>query len=201
MSAVATKEELQALYDEGKNFAQIGRGIGVTREWVRVLANQYEIEPVCAICGKVLDSYRTRYCDDCKTIKRKEARRKTAIANRKPNTYEHRPVVGRAAQFYWDAGVDVVVDRFCRQGEPELTVGTVKIKVFALSPLSKGHQVRLRPIDGVDYYHMDSEDGTMYIVPADGLDGNVGYIGTQSMLRRFGQPEWIEKTLDKLRSL
>jgi len=199
MSAAATEEQVKSLYDSGKNFAQIGRIIGVCREWVRVLANEYGIEPRCAICGTPMASYRTRYCDECKAKKRKESRRLSAIANKKPNTYSLRPMVGAAAQFYWDAGVDVVVDRFCRQGEPELVVGDVKIKVFALSPLSKGYQVRLRPIDGVDFYHLGSSDGALYIIPAAELTKKVGYIGEQSKLRRFGKSEWIEKVLNELR--
>jgi len=201
MSVVVTKETLQSLYDSGKNFAQIGRTIGVSREWVRVLADEYEIEPKCVVCGEPMASHRTRYCDGCRANKRRDARRLATAANKKPNTYAHRPMVSSAAQFYWDEGVDVVVDRFCRQGEPELVVGDVKIKVFALSPLSKGHQVRLRHVDGVDYYHLGSADGTLYIIPAGALTEPVGYIGRMSVLRQFGQDEWIVKILTKLRQL
>ena len=198
MSAVATKEELQSLYDDGKNFAQIGEIIGVSREWVRVLANEYGIEPKCAVCGVPLASYRTRICGDCKATRRRDARRVAAVNNKKPNTYAHRPMVGVAAQFYWDAGVDVVVGRFCRQGEPELSVGDVKIKVFALSPLSKGHQVRLRHVSGVDYYHLCCSDGTLYIIPAGALSKPVGYIGERSMLRQYGEIDSVGRILAEL---
>ena len=197
-----TKESLQSLYNEHHNFQLIANDIGCTRELVRLLANKFEIQPTCRACGADVDSYRKGYCPACRKAKRRDDYNRWLAKVRQPRSYDERPNVQEAVDFYEGCGLAVLVDGESERGSPELIVTgndhTVHIKVYALTRFSMGYQTRLKPVDGADFYHMSNCNGVVYVIPTHEVKAPQNYIGCRSPLRKYGETAWIDSVVQSV---
>lgn len=180
-------EQVRVLKQQGRDNAEIGRLLGVSREWVRRVCEEHDIDNHCADCRGVIGS-RLLLCADCKK-KRRDAVLKSQDRT-KLKTFESRPVVLEAAEFFRELGLDVVVNAQALRNEAELVVEGKTVKCNRIVPLSAGYQVRLGPAC-VDWLYLGCE-GKVFVIPGAAVTERVTYIGSRHEFRRYDAEEWSE---------
>ncbi len=198
-----TKESLQTLKKQGLTNAEIAKmytnkktGRPVSREWVRRLCDMWKIGTVCK-CGGVLLGNQRR-CDKC----RKEAKRalyeRVREEHREPRDFSNRGVVDEAMSVFEEAGLDVEYNVLGANGSAELLVEGRQVKCNRLIPVSKGHQTRVRPIEGTEFFYL-SDGETWFLIPAVEIKKQHNYIGESNPLRKWADDKYKEKVMEMLR--
>jgi hypothetical protein len=206
MKSVLTKEYVERLYAETANFAEVARrieqehGIRYSRESIRQNAHKYGITPICSRCHREVSSFSTVFCPDCKKQRDREKYEQELAKIRSRKTFESRPVIQDAVDFFEGCGLDVVVDRQARSGSPELLVcgveSSVRVKCYKLTRFAAGHQSRFRIVDGAELYYMSDCNGCVLLVPK--TEDAKPYVGLRSPLRRFAKVQWIDKVINSI---
>lgn len=182
--------QIQALKDQGMNYADIGKSLGVSREWIRRLAGG-KVVSRCKGCHAEVGS-REKWCADCREQKRKAAGKKYAKATMK--SFSKRPVVIEAYRFFAGLGMDVILNAEAKRSEPELLVNGHGVKCNVMVPVSKGHQCRLRPNKEAEWLYLSDgdyrPDHTVFVIPSSEVQKPKTYIGEKSELRRYLVSEW-----------
>ena len=186
MPSRVSRETLQALLSRGKDYAEIGKVIGVSREMVRRRVNEEGLCKVCVVCHKP-NRARGKYCASCKAEKAQvDVKRWRRY---KLKTFAYRPVVMEAYRFFAELGLDVVVNAECLRCEPELYVNGQGVKCNRMVPVSAGHQVRFCEVRDAQWWYLGDGECALVVNAVD-ADPKITYIGASHDLRRYSVEEW-----------
>ena len=195
-------ETFGELYRKHVNFEKMGSILGCSRERIRQLANQYNIQPICGGCGCDVNSFRTAYCDECRVAMKKEAYRKWVKRNRKGNNHEYRGVVAGAVDFFIGCGLEAsTMDK--KPGEAEVIVfgndnSIYNIKVYSLTRTKSGFQTRLDVAQNIDMYYLSDGDEMLLLLPVEDVNETIHYIGRTSKLMQYSSVSWIDSVIKKM---
>ena len=181
------KVQVASLLKSGKTYSDIAKVFGLSRERIRVLANEWGLSQVCAECKGKKQSPKHKLCDDCKRKHKADAVGK--YRKRGLKYYAKRSVVDEAREFFSELGLDVVVNAEALRSEPELFVAGKGVKCNRMVAVSKGHQVRFCAVSGVDWWYV-SDGESRFVLPVGETNPKTTYIGEKHPLRRYDVAEW-----------
>ena len=162
--------------------------MGVSREWIRRLADAAGVKSHCRKCGAVIGA-REKWCATHREEKRLADSKK--YQKRKLKTFSNRPVVLEAYQFFSELGLDVVLNVESKRHEPEIFVNGHGVKCNAMVPVSRGHQCRLQPNEMAEWIYLsDGEMNMGYLIPAVEIVQKQTYIGEKSGWHRYEMDAW-----------
>jgi len=179
---------LRDLKGRGMTYREIADIFGCSREWVRRLADKWDVPSQCKKCGKPCRA-RNKWCDECGAEKRVADARK--CMKRKLKSFGSRPVVMEAYRFFADLGLDVVLNAEANRNEAELLVNGHAVKCNVMVPVSRGHQCRLRPVPGAEWIFLT--DGNMnmgFLIPSPEVVKKQTYIGEKSEWHQYEMDAW-----------
>jgi len=198
-----TKEVLQTLKKQGLTNAEIAKrytnqktGKPLSREWVRRLCAMWKIGTVCKCGGQLIGNQRR--CDKCRKEAKKALYERVREEHREPRDFSNRGVVDEAMAVFEDEGLDVEYNVLGANGSAELLVEGRQVKCNRLIPVSKGHQTRVRPIEGTDLFYLS--DGEMwFLIPAVKIKKQHNYIGASNPLRKWAEDKYKGIVMEMLR--
>ena len=198
-----TKESLQVLKQQGRTNAEIANmytnqktGKPLSREWVRRLCAMWKIGTVCKCGGQLIGNQRR--CDKCRKEAKKALYERVREEHREPRDFSNRGVVDEAMAVFEDEGLDVEYNVLGANGSAELLVEGRQVKCNRLIPVSKGHQTRVRPIEGTDLFYLS--DGEMwFLIPAVKIKKQHNYIGASNPLRKWAEDKYKGIVMEMLR--
>lgn len=198
-----TKEVLQTLKKQGRSNAEIAdmytnakTGNPLSREWVRRLCDKWGVGSVCKCGGELVGSQRR--CDKCRQDAKKALYERVKEEHRQPRDFSNRGVVDEAMAVFEEEGLDVEYNVLGANGSAELLVEGRQVKCNRLIPVSKGHQTRVRPIEGADLFYL-SDGETWFLIPAVEIQKQYNYIGESNPLRKWADDKYKGIVMEMLR--